>query len=191
MKTLNWTLSLIAGVILLSGSASAQCTRHFYNNSNFTFKVGILTGLCNNTAICTIRPHSTGTLVYFPLPGGTINISSRIAGGTFGISGWVVIVSLFYAPLTEEPAKWLTAAVPAVRGAIMVRPVPMALAVGAGFGIGEIWFLARALAMSPDLPDAPFWMFNGFMIERLVLLTPRRSYARAHAGDQEKAAPTG
>jgi hypothetical protein len=86
---------------------------------------------------------------------------------TFGISGWVVIVSLFYAPLTEEPAKWLTAAVPAVRRAIMVQPVPMALAVGAGFGIGEIWFLARALAMSPDLPDAPFWMFNGFMIERL------------------------
>jgi len=87
MKTLTWTLSLIASAILLSGSASAQCTRHFYNNSNYTFKVGILTGLCNNTAICTIRPHSTGTLVYFPLPGGTINISSRIAGGTFGISG--------------------------------------------------------------------------------------------------------
>ena len=28
-------------------------------------------------------------------------------------AGWVVIASLFYAPLTEEPAKWLAATVPA------------------------------------------------------------------------------
>jgi hypothetical protein len=49
----------------------------------------------------------------------------------------------------------------------MVQPVTMALAVGAGFGIGEIWFLARALITSPNFPEAPFWMFNGFMIERL------------------------
>ena len=29
---------------------------------------------------------------------------------SFGIAGVVTIISLFYAPLTEEPAKWLTAA---------------------------------------------------------------------------------
>jgi hypothetical protein len=89
---------------------------------------------------------------------------------TFGISGWVVLVSLLYAPLTEEPAKWLTAAVPAVRKAIMVDPVTIALAVGIGFGIGEIWFLARALIMAPNYPDAPFWMFGGFMFERLEVV---------------------
>jgi hypothetical protein len=99
---------------------------------------------------------------------------------TFGIAaGWVAIVSLFYAPLTEEPAKWLTAAVPKVRHAIFDDPISVALAAGAGFGIGEIWFLAHALINSPSYPDLPFWMFGGFMWERLevcflhgVLLVP-------------------
>ena len=86
---------------------------------------------------------------------------------TFGMVGWVTIVSLFYAPLTEEPAKWLTAAVPKVRHAIVQDPIFLALAAGLGFGIGEIWFLAHALIKSPGYPDLPFWMFGGFMFERL------------------------
>lgn len=87
---------------------------------------------------------------------------------SFGISaGVVTIVSLFYAPLTEEPAKWLTAAVPEVRAAICKDPIFLALAAGAGFGVGEIWFLAHALIKSPGYPDLPFWMFGGFLIERL------------------------
>jgi hypothetical protein len=87
---------------------------------------------------------------------------------TFGISaGVVTIVSLFYAPLTEEPAKWLTVAVPKVREAIWRDPIFLALAAGAGFGIGEIWFLAHALIKSPSYPDLPFWMFVGFALERL------------------------
>jgi hypothetical protein len=85
----------------------------------------------------------------------------------FGLAGWVVIAAMFYAPLTEEPAKWLVAAVPAVRRAIAGHPVALALAVGIGFGIGEIWFLARALVLAPNYPDLPFWMFNPFIIERL------------------------
>jgi uncharacterized membrane protein YjfL (UPF0719 family) len=86
---------------------------------------------------------------------------------SFGMAGFVTIVSLFYAPLTEEPAKWLTALVPKVRDAIRQDPIVLALAAGAGFGIGEIWFLAHALIMSPNYPDLPFWMFAGFVIERL------------------------
>lgn len=88
----------------------------------------------------------------------------------FGIAaGWITIVSLFYAPLTEEPAKWLTAAVPTVRRAIVDDPIGLALAAGAGFGIGEIWFLAHALINSPSYPDLPFWMFGGFLFERLAV----------------------
>jgi hypothetical protein len=86
---------------------------------------------------------------------------------TFGIAGVVTIISLFYAPLSEEPAKWLTAAVPKVRQAIVKDPIVLALAAGLGFGIGEIWFLAYALIKSPGYPDLPFWMFGGFVIERL------------------------
>jgi hypothetical protein len=88
---------------------------------------------------------------------------------TYGIAGWVTIVSLFYASLTEEPAKWLTAMVPAVRRAIMRDPVTVALVVGVGFGVGEIWFLAQALVRSPNYPNLPFWHFNGFIIERLAV----------------------
>ncbi len=88
---------------------------------------------------------------------------------TYGIVGWVTIASLFYASLTEEPAKWLAAAVPVVRRAIVNDPIVMALAVGLGFGIGEIWFLANALIKSPSYPDLEFWQFSGFMIERLAV----------------------
>lgn len=88
---------------------------------------------------------------------------------TFGMVGWVAIVALFYAPLTEEPAKWLTAAVPRLRHAIVRDPIVLALAVGVGFGLGEIWFLAYALINSPSYPDLPFWVFSGFMLERLAV----------------------
>ncbi len=92
----------------------------------------------------------------------------------------MTIVSLFYAPLTEEPAKWLTAR-GAHRFGAQSRTIrsSLALAAGAGFGVGEIWFLAHALINSPSYPELPFWMFGGFMLERLevcflhgVLLIP-------------------
>ena len=86
---------------------------------------------------------------------------------SFGIAGVVTIISLFYAPLTEEPAKWLAAAAPKVRHAIRKDPIFLALATGAGFGVGEIAFLAQALIRSPSYPDLPFWMFGGFVVERL------------------------
>src|SRR5262249_21028249 len=85
---------------------------------------------------------------------------------SFGMTGWVVIASLFYAPLTEEPAKWLTALLPPVRRAIMQAPVHIALAVGLGVGIGEIWFLAHALVTAPSYPDLPFCMESVFPVGR-------------------------
>ncbi len=85
----------------------------------------------------------------------------------FGASAWLAVLSLFYAPLTEEPAKWLTALVPKVREAIRKQPVTLALVVGLGFGIGEMWFIAHALTSRPDFPDLPATAFGGFVIERL------------------------
>jgi hypothetical protein len=43
----------------------------------------------------------------------------------------------------------------------------VALAIGLGFGIGEIWFLAHAIVSSDSYRDAPFWTFLGFVIERI------------------------
>ncbi len=49
------------------------------------------------------------------------------------------MVALLYAPLTEEPAKWLPLAVPPVANALApANAVPLALVIGLGFGIGEI-----------------------------------------------------
>jgi RsiW-degrading membrane proteinase PrsW (M82 family) len=91
----------------------------------------------------------------------------RALKAMFGAPAWLVILSLFYAPLTEEPAKWLTAAVPAVRRAIMAEPVILALAVGLGFAIGEVWMIAHALLQLPGIASLPATHFGGFVIERL------------------------
>src|SRR5262245_17705428 len=48
------------------------------------------------------------------------------------------LVAVLYAPLTEEPAKWLPLALPSVsRRVTPANAVPLALAIGLGFGIGE------------------------------------------------------
>src|SRR4051812_25153054 len=50
----------------------------------------------------------------------------------------------FYAPLTEEPAKWLVLLVPFVRRGLRAdNAIALALAIGLGFGIGELWFIAQ------------------------------------------------
>lgn len=91
----------------------------------------------------------------------------RVLKAAFDAPTWLVILSLFYAPLTEEPAKWLTAAVPAVRRAIMVEPVIVALVVGLGFAIGEIWMIAHVLLQLPGIASLPATNFIPFIIERL------------------------
>jgi hypothetical protein len=80
------------------------------------------------------------------------------------------IATTSYAPLTEEPAKWLVLLLPAVRR--VLRPdnaIAAALAIGLGFGIGEIWFLANQIAQVPAYTGIPFWMFGGFFSERFVV----------------------
>ncbi len=85
----------------------------------------------------------------------------------FGAESWWLLALIWAAPLTEEPAKWLVLLIPAVRrGLVPSNAIPLALAVGLGFGIGEIWFLSHAIDANPDMRKLPFWMFGGFMIER-------------------------
>jgi RsiW-degrading membrane proteinase PrsW (M82 family) len=119
------------------------------------------------------RPLGIAFLIALPLQPLAIYLVRLPLDGflrtTWGIAGWVTIASLFYAALTEEPAKWLTMAAPPVRRAVTVEPVRCALVAGAGFGLGEIGFLAQALVASPGYPDLPFWMFSGFILERLAV----------------------
>jgi uncharacterized membrane protein YhfC len=81
-----------------------------------------------------------------------------------------VPLTLLYAPLTEEPVKWLIAFVPFIRAELRPRnAVAHALAVGCGFGIGEIWLLATQLSHLPDIAAQPVWMLGGFVTERALV----------------------
>lgn len=80
------------------------------------------------------------------------------------------VVTLFYAPLTEEPAKLWPLLLPFVwRHLGRENAVRVALALGLGFGLGEIAFLAARVAASPALAPLPWYMFGGFIAERLMV----------------------
>lgn len=85
-----------------------------------------------------------------------------------GSTAYVSFTTL-YAPLTEELAKLLPLVVPAIRHDINRRNfVRYALAIGVGFAIGEMWFVADRIAREPTVFDLPFYQFSGYMCERMM-----------------------
>jgi hypothetical protein len=79
---------------------------------------------------------------------------------------WLVTL---YAPLTEEPAKLLVLMIPAIFRDI--RPDNFsryALAIGLGFALGEMWFIAERVSGQPALANLPFYQFGGYISERLM-----------------------
>jgi len=79
-------------------------------------------------------------------------------------------LTLFYAPLTEEPAKLWPLLLPFVwRHLRRENAVRVALALGLGFGLGEIAFLAARVAASPAMAPLPWHVFGGFIAERLMV----------------------
>lgn len=90
--------------------------------------------------------------------------------GSIGTADPYPLLTTLYAPLTEEPAKWLVLLIPLVRRRLTPdNAVPLALATGVGFGLGEIGFLARRLMEVPELAGMPFWNLGGFLLERFVV----------------------
>jgi hypothetical protein len=80
---------------------------------------------------------------------------------------WLVT---FYAPLTEEPAKLVPLLVPAIRRDISRANFGRyALAIGLGFAIGEMWFIAEIIARNPKFAGVPFYFFGGYLSERLMV----------------------
>jgi hypothetical protein len=74
-----------------------------------------------------------------------------------------------YAPLTEEAAKLVLLLVPAIfRDIRTANFVRYALAIGIGFAIGEMWFVADRIARTPAFDDLPFYQFGGYTVERLM-----------------------
>ncbi len=88
----------------------------------------------------------------------------------FGSGDAMIAAGLLAAPLTEEPAKWLALASVGVRAAVRSgSALGLAMAVGLGFGIGEIWFIAEQLSRIPTLQAAPATQFWGFVVERTAV----------------------
>lgn len=85
-----------------------------------------------------------------------------------GSSSYQWLTSL-YAPLTEEPAKLLLLLVPAIYRDIRVENfIRYAFAIGFGFAIGEMWFIAERITHVPQLVTLPFHQFGGYACERLM-----------------------
>ncbi len=96
------------------------------------------------------------------------------------LDGWVsaaigdralyVFVRMAYAPLTEEPAKLWPLLLPFVwRRLARENAVGVALALGTGFGVGEIAFLAEQLARTSGIAALPWSSFSGFVFERVLV----------------------
>lgn len=92
------------------------------------------------------------------------------------LAGWLThksavyqgLVTL-YAPLVEEPAKLLVLLIPAIFRDI--RPENFgryALAIGLGFALGEMGFIAERVTHRPVMAGLPFYQFGGYVSERLM-----------------------
>ena len=79
-------------------------------------------------------------------------------------------LTTFYAPLTEEPAKLVPLLIPAIRRDITRENFGRyAITIGLSFAIGEMWFIADMVARNPKFAGVPFYLFGGYLSERLMV----------------------
>jgi hypothetical protein len=87
-----------------------------------------------------------------------------------GYPAWYYFGSTFYAPLTEEPAKWILLVPLFLAGKInRENKGAWAICLGFGFGMGEIMFLARGIASDPQTLSLAWYQSSGFIVERLMV----------------------
>lgn len=102
-------------------------------------------------------------LVRMPLDGlleGALGESSTLLG----------FLRSFWAPLTEEPAKLLPLLLPWIlRKVDSESYLRVGLALGLGFGLGEIWVVGGFVAGNAATANIPWFLFTGFLFERLFV----------------------
>jgi|SRR5947209_11213942 len=80
------------------------------------------------------------------------------------------ITTVFYAPLTEEPAKLWFLLLPWFRARLKKQTtLAFGLAAGLGFGIGEAWLVAVWLSHRPDVASLPWYQLTGYIAERFLV----------------------
>jgi hypothetical protein len=90
--------------------------------------------------------------------------------GAVADRGTYALLAMLYAPVTEEPAKLWPLLLPFVwRRLGRENAVGVALALGLGFGIGEIGFLAESVARAPAMAELSAFAFHGFIFERVLV----------------------
>ncbi len=94
---------------------------------------------------------------------------------------WQDVVQLLYAPLTEEPVKLLPWLILLGCGVNLWptrrRIVPLAMSLGLGFAVGEIWLVGYFIASTPKFADVPWYQFGGYIGERLMTVFSHSLFA--------------
>ncbi len=80
-------------------------------------------------------------------------------------------LTTLYAPLTEEPIKLWVVLLPWFSNKINNKTIMLkaALAIGLGFGIGEMWLVAYEFAKDPRITSLPWYSFGGYINERFMV----------------------
>jgi hypothetical protein len=100
-------------------------------------------------------------------------VSSVSVSSELGITTpwWLLLFVLFLSPITEEAIKLSPLLARQVRRMIdRSSALWIGMALGIGFGVGEIWYLAWQFSMVPDFAGYPFYYFGGFITERLTVV---------------------
>ncbi|TES93873.1 MAG: PrsW family intramembrane metalloprotease [Candidatus Cloacimonadota bacterium] len=101
--------------------------------------------------------------IRFPLDGWL----QRLLSSSPGIYRFL---TTFYAPITEEPIKLWVLAIPWIfRRIERKNAIRFAVAIGLGFGIGEMWMLAEQFAKDPYIASLHWYQLGGYIQERFMV----------------------
>jgi uncharacterized membrane protein YhfC len=84
---------------------------------------------------------------------------------------WYAIFLFLLAPVFEEAIKVAPLLLPQVRSLVTgpQQALWTGLALGIGFGLGEAAYIAYGISLSPTFSTTPWYMFTGYLSERLIV----------------------